>query len=88
MSNDHDHRSLDQGGYMGRGGKSLAADLPVEQTHNALDHRDVGRFWRSSAVQQQRRQLVLAARIGVEVAPEATGRQRVVARVDVVRARP
>ena len=56
---------------MGGGGKSLSADLPVEQTHDALDDRDVGRFWRLSAVQQQRRYLLLAAEIGIEVASRA-----------------
>ena len=69
---------------MGGGGKSIAADLAVEQTHDALDDRDVGGsgVWApcssSGAIE------LLAAEIGIEVASRPTGRQRVVARVDVV----
>ena len=36
-------------------------------------------------VQQQRRDLVLATEVGIEVAAQPTSRQRVVARIDVVR---
>ena len=71
---------------MGGGGKSISADLPVEQTHDAFDDRNVGGLRRPRAVQQQRRHQVLPAKIGIEVASGPTGRQRVIARVDVIRA--
>ena len=71
---------------MGCGGESIPADLAVEQTHHAFDDRDVGGIRRLRAVQQQWRHQILSAEVGIEVASRPTGRQRVVARVDIVRA--
>ena len=56
---------------------------PVEQAHDALDHRDVRA---GGAVQEQRHDQLLADQHRVEVAPGPAGGQRVVAGVDVVRA--
>jgi hypothetical protein len=58
----------------------------VEQSHHALDDRDVGGLRRGGPPGEHRRDLVLADEPRVEVAAGAAGGQGVVARVDVVRA--
>ena len=65
--------------------KPSRADLAIEEAHNAFDDRDIGGFRSPCPMQQQRRYLLLPAEVGIEVASQPAGGQRVVARVDVVR---
>ena len=84
---DEDHRRTQQGGDVRRGTcgppRHRAMDASVKQTHHALDDRDVGS---RTPVPVQRTDQFLADQHRVEVAARPTGRQRVVAGVDVVRA--
>ena len=83
-------RSSSAGDVRGRGEAVASADAaradPVEEPHHALDDRDVGERRRRRAVQEQRDDPLLADQPGVEVAAGPAGRQRVIGRVDVVRA--
>ena len=66
-----------------RGGcEAVAPDLPVVQPHDAFDDREVRR---RGAGEEQGYEAVLADEMRIEVAPRLAGRERVIARVDVVR---
>ena len=80
------HRRGDHPGHVRGGGPAVTTHPAVEQSHHALDHRDVGRGRDLGAVQQQGYQLVFSTEEGVEVASGSSGGQRVVAGVDEVRA--
>ena len=80
---DEQHGRAEQLRHVRRGGQLAAARGAVEEPHDALDHRDVGA---GGAVQRQRRHQLRAGEERVEVAARPARRERVVARVDVVRA--
>ena len=80
VDDEHD-RAPGDGGDVGGGGEPVAADLPVVQTHDALDDRDVGSI---GTVQQQRDEPFLPDEVRVEVAARSAGGEGVVAGVDVV----
>jgi hypothetical protein len=87
---DQHHRRPGDGRHVRRRGETVAADLTVVETHDALDDRDVGRLGprrgsaKSSTVQEQRDEPLLADQVRVEVASGSSGGEGVVARVDVV----
>ena len=84
---DHQHDGRAEQPRDVRGRREVpAAGRAVEQAHHALDDRDVGRGRGAGPVGEHRHDLVLADQPRVEVAARASGRQRVVAGVDVVRA--
>ena len=56
----------------------------VEETHHALDHRDVGRVRRARPVGEQRRDWSSPTSHGSRLRPGRPGREGVVAGVDVV----
>ena len=78
---DEDDRTPGHGGDVGGGGEPVAADLPVVQTHDALDDRDVRSV---GAMKKQRDEPFLADQVRVEVPAGAAGGEGVVAGVDVV----
>ena len=71
---------------MGGGGEVAFCAGAVEESHHALDHRDVRARGHTSPVPEQRHDALLADQPRVEVAPGAPRGHGVIARVDVVRA--
>ena len=67
----------------GAGVRRAGLDTPVEKAHHPFDHGDVGT---GGAVCVQRPNQLLPHQNRIQVATDAPGRQRVVARVDEVRA--
>lgn len=82
---DENHRCAQQTRHLGgrslRCAGHLVADAPVEQTHDTLDHRDVGA---GTAVRVQRADQVLTDEHRIEVAPGPARGHRVVAGVDEI----
>lgn len=77
---DQDDRGVEQPSHV-RGRAVRRGAAAVVHPHHALDHGDVGT---AGAMEEERRDQVLAAQHGVEVAARAAGGEGVVAGVDVV----
>ena len=78
---DQQHRGAGRRRHVGRRGEPVATDPAVVQAHDPLHDRDVRA---ARPVQQQGHDPVLPDQVRVQVAPRASGGERVVAGVDVV----